>query len=114
MGFGARDFLRDITAGFFILYEGQYNVRDFITVELTKASGLVEELGLQTTKIRALSGGLIHIPNGTITGVMNYVSSQQHLTIEVRLQNEEAVNRVLEEIKEGHELYLTATPYETG
>ncbi len=107
VGFGARDFLRDIIAGFFTLFEGQYNVGDFIMVEPTKASGLVEEFGLRTTRIRALSGELIHIPNGSITGVTNYVSGQQRFTIEVQLKDEEAANRVLDEIQEGHELYLT-------
>ncbi len=106
VGFGARDFLRDIIAGFFILFEGQYNVGDFIEVEPTKASGLVEEFGLRTTKIRALSGELIHIPNGSINGVTNYVSGQQRFTIEVQPKDEEAANRILEEMKEGHELYL--------
>lgn len=107
VGFGAQSFLRDIIAGFFILFEGQYSVGDFIEVEPTKASGLVEEFGLRTTKIRALSGELIYVPNGTLTAVTNYVSGQQRFTIEVQLKDEEAANRVLEEIKEGHELYLT-------
>ncbi len=106
-GFGARDFLRDIIAGFFILFEGQYNVGDFITVEPTKASGLVEEFGLRTTKIRALSGEVILIPNGTITGVINYHSGQQRFTIEVHLKDEEAEKRILEDVQDGQELYLT-------
>ena len=106
VGFGARDFLRDIIAGFFILFEGQYNVGDFITVEPSKASGMVEEFGLRTTKIRALSGELVYVPNGTLTAVTNYVSGQQRFTIEVQLKDEEAANRVLEEMQEGHELYL--------
>ncbi len=106
VGFGARDFLRDIIAGFFILFEGQYNVGDFIEVEPTKASGLVEEFGMRTTKIRALSGEIIYLPNGSLTAVTNYVSGQQRFTIEVQLKEEEAEKRVLEEIKEGHGLYL--------
>ena len=106
VGFGARDFLRDIIAGFFILFEGQYNVGDFIAVEPSKASGMVEEFGLRTTKIRALSGELVYVPNGTLTAVTNYVSGQQRFTIEVQLKGEKAVNRVLEEMQEGHELYL--------
>jgi small conductance mechanosensitive channel len=106
VGFGARDFLRDIIAGFFILFEGQYNVGDFIAVEPSKASGMVEEFGLRTTKIRALSGELVYVPNGTLTAVTNYVSGQQRFTIEVQLKGEEAVNQVLEEMQEGHELYL--------
>ena len=106
-GFGARDFLRDIIAGFFILFEGQYNVGDFITVEPTKAAGLVEEFGLRTTTIRALSGEIIHIPNGTITGVANYHSGQQRFTIEVHPKDEEAANRILTDVQDGQELYLT-------
>ena len=113
VGFGARDFLRDIIAGFFILFEGQYNVGDFIEVEPTKISGLVEEFGLRTTKVRALSGEIIYIPNGSLTAVTNYVSGQQRFTIEVQLKDEEAEKRVLEEVKEGHGLYL-APPHLVG
>lgn len=106
VGFGAQSFLRDIIAGFFILFENQYSVGDFIAVEPTKASGMVEEFGLRTTTIRSLSGEVIYIPNGSLIGVTNYVSGQQRFTIEVQLKDEEAAKRVLEEIKEGHELYL--------
>ena len=106
IGFGAQSFLRDIIAGFFILFENQYSVGDFISVEPTKASGMVEEFGLRTTTIRALSGEVIYIPNGSLIGVTNYVSGQQRFTIEVQLKDEETAKHVLEEIKEGHELYL--------
>ena len=106
IGFGAQSFLRDIIAGFFILFENQYNVGDFIMVEPTKASGLVEEFGLRTTTIRSLSGEIVYIPNGSLIAVTNYVSGQQRFTIEVQLKDKDAEKRVLEEIKEGHELYL--------
>ena len=106
VGFGAQSFLRDIIAGFFILFENQYSVGDFISVEPTKASGMVEEFGLRTTTIRSLSGEVIYIPNGSLIGVTNYVSGQQRFTLEVQLKDEEAAKRVLEEIQEGHDLYL--------
>ena len=108
IGFGAQSFLRDIIAGFFILFENQYSVGDFITIEPQKVSGMVEEFGLKTTKIRALSGELTYVPNGSLIAVTNYVSGQQHLTIEVQLKDEEAAQRVLKVIQEGHELYLTS------
>jgi len=106
IGFGAQSFVRDIIAGFFILFENQYNVGDFVMLEPTKASGLVEEFGLRTTTIRALSGEVVYVPNGSLIAVTNYVSGQQRFTIEVQLKDEDAEKRVLEEIKEGHELYL--------
>jgi moderate conductance mechanosensitive channel len=106
IGFGAQSFLRDIIAGFSIVFEGQYSVGDFIEVEPTKAAGIVEEFGLRTTKIRALSGELIFIPNGTMLGVRNYVSGQQRFTVEVQLSDPKAVDRVLEALPEASNLYL--------
>ena len=107
LGFGAQSFLRDVIAGFSIVFEGQYAVGDFIEVEPTKAAGIVEEFGLRTTKIRALSGELIFIPNGTMLGVRNYVSGQQRFNVEVQLTDAEAADRVLNSLKEASDLYLT-------
>ncbi len=107
LGFGAQSFLRDVIAGFSIVFEGQYAVGDFIEVEPTKAAGIVEEFGLRTTKIRALSGELIFIPNGTMVGVRNYVSGQQRFNVEVQLTDAEAADRVLNSLKEASDLYLT-------
>src|SRR5918997_1412536 len=106
IGFGAQSFLRDIIAGFSIVFEGQYAVGAFIEVEPTKAAGIVEEFGLRTTKIRALSGELIFIPNGTMTGVRNFVSGQERFTVEVQLSAPEAVARVLEALPEASTLPL--------
>jgi len=106
IGFGAQSFLRDIIAGFSVVFEGQYSVGDFIEVEPTKAAGIVEEFGLRTTKIRALSGEVIFVPNGAMQGVRNYVSGQQRFTVEVQLSDPEAVPKVLESLDEAANLYL--------
>ena len=106
VGFGAQSLLRDIIAGFSIVFEGQYNVGDFVEIEPTKAAGLVEELGLRTTKIRALSGELIFVPNGTITGVRNYISGEQRFTIEVQVSKSEAVDGIIASLGEASSLYL--------
>ena len=106
LGFGAQSFLRDIIAGFSILFEGQYSVGDFVQMEPTKVSGVVEEFGLRTTRIRALSGEVIFIPNGTITGVTNYVSGQQRFTVEVQVNDADAAERVIGSLGEASELYL--------
>src|SRR3954454_16664175 len=110
LGFSAQNFLRDIIAGFFILFEGQYNVGDFVWVEAAKAAGIVEEFGLRTTTLRTPSGEHVYIPNGSITSVTKYGSGQQNYTVDVQLKNDEAANRVLEELEEqqGLELYLTS------
>src|SRR3954453_17675534 len=86
IGFSAQNFLRDIIAGFFILFEGQYNVGDFVWVESAKAAGIVEEFGLRTTTLRTPSGEHVYIPNGSITSVTKYGSGQQNYTIDVQLK----------------------------
>ena len=107
VGFGAQSFLRDIIAGFSIIFEGQYNVGDFIQIHPPQGvGGIVEELGLRVTKIRALSGEVHYIPNGMIQGVTNYVSGQQRFTVEVQLRDEEAASRVQGALKEASDLYL--------
>ncbi|MDQ4127045.1 MAG: mechanosensitive ion channel family protein [Actinomycetota bacterium] len=107
IGFGAQSFLRDVIAGFSIVFEGQYSVGDFIHVKPQDISGIVEELGLRMTKIRALSGEVSYIPNGTVQGVINYVSGQQRFNVEVQLSDSEAASRVLNALGEASELYLS-------
>ncbi|MDP9485113.1 MAG: mechanosensitive ion channel family protein, partial [Actinomycetota bacterium] len=87
IGFGAQSFLRDVIAGFSIVFEGQYSVGDFIQVKPQEVSGIVEELGLRMTKIRSLSGEVSYIPNGAVQGVINYVSGQQRFNVEVQLSD---------------------------
>ncbi|ABG05863.1 MscS Mechanosensitive ion channel [Rubrobacter xylanophilus DSM 9941] len=107
LGFGAQSFLRDVIAGFSIIFEGQYAVGDFIEVHPPQGvSGIVEELGLRMTKLRTLSGELVFIPNGAMTGVTNYVSGQQRFNVEVQLSDPEAVSRVLAVLGEAAELYV--------
>jgi small-conductance mechanosensitive channel len=107
IGFGAQSFLRDVIAGFSIVFEGQYSVGDFIEVQPQGVSGIVEELGLRMTKIRSLSGEVSYVPNGAMQGVTNYVSGQQRFNVEVQLSDAEAVPRVLASLQETKELYLT-------
>jgi small-conductance mechanosensitive channel len=107
LGFGAQSFVRDVIAGFSIVFEGQYSVGDFIEVQPQGVSGIVEELGLRMTKIRSLSGEVSYIPNGMMQGVTNYVSGQQRFNVEVQLSDAEAVSRVLSSLEEARELYLS-------
>jgi len=106
IGFGAQSFLRDVIAGFSIVFEGQYSVGDFIHVKPQDISGIVEELGLRTTKIRSLSGEVSYVPNGTIQSVTNYISGRQRFNVEVQLSDAEAAENVLKSLDEATELYL--------
>src|SRR5215210_9576048 len=107
IGFGAQSFLRDVIAGFSIVFEGQYSVGDFVLIKPQDVSGVVEELGLRMTKIRSLSGEVSYIPNGTMQGVVNYISGQQRFNVEVQVSDAEAASRVENALGEASELYMS-------
>ena len=107
LGFGAQSFLRDVIAGFSIVFEGQYSVGDFVEISPPQGvAGIVEELGLRMTKVRALSGEVSYIPNGAIQGVTNYISGRQRFNVEVQLSEAGAAENVLKSLDEATELYL--------
>lgn len=64
LGFGAQSLVRDYLSGMFIVIEDQYGVGDI--VDVGEASGVVEEVTLRVTRVRALDGTLWHVPNGEI------------------------------------------------
>lgn len=72
IGFGAQSLVRDLLAGFFILFEDQFAVGDVISIE--GRSGTVESLTLRLTKIRLGDGSLMMIPNGEIKRIENSTS----------------------------------------
>lgn len=72
IGFGAQSLVRDMLAGFFILFEDQFAVGDVITIE--GRSGTVESLSLRLTKVRLVDGSLLMIANGEIKRIENSTS----------------------------------------
>lgn len=70
VGFGAQSLVKDVITGFFIIFEDQFAVGDF--VRIGQLEGTVEEIGLRTTKIKNVTGELNIIPNGNILEVTNF------------------------------------------
>ncbi|MBS4026183.1 MAG: mechanosensitive ion channel family protein, partial [Clostridia bacterium] len=94
IGFGAQSLVKDIISGFFILMEDQYAVGDHIRVN--SKEGIVEELGVRITKIRAFSGDLYIIPNGSITMVDNMTRGAMRALVRISIAYEEDVDRAIE------------------
>lgn len=93
IGFGAQSLVKDIITGFFILLEDQYSVGDYI--ETGDKDGIVEELGLRVTKLRAFSGELHIIPNSSIEIVTNKTRGAMRALVKVSISNEEDIDRVI-------------------
>ncbi|TDA65739.1 MAG: mechanosensitive ion channel family protein [Clostridia bacterium] len=75
IGFGAQSLVKDIITGFFILFEDQFHVGDFVEINGT-VTGTVEELGLRTTSIREWSGRKVYLANSEINRVRNFNRQQ--------------------------------------
>lgn len=82
LGFGAQSLVKDVLSGTFMLMEDQYGVGD--VVDLGEAVGTVEEVGLRSTRLRALDGTVWYIPNGEITRVGNMTRLWSRVMLEVR------------------------------
>ena len=67
---GAQSFIKDIVNGFFILFEDQFSVGDY--VEIANVSGIVESVTIRSTEVRSLEGELYYIPNSNISIVTNH------------------------------------------
>ena len=103
IGFGAQSLVKDIITGFFILIEDQYSVGDY--VQISEMYGIVEELGLRVTKLRAFSGDLHIIPNGSINIVTNSSRGEMRALVVVSISNEEDVERAISVLTDSLELF---------
>lgn len=77
----AQNFVRDFVNGFLILFEDQYVIGDFVTINAH--SGMVEHLTLRMTQLRDISGNLITIPHSSVSSVVNH--SRNWARIDYRL-----------------------------
>lgn len=98
LGLGAslalQDTLKDLLAGFFIIFENQYDIGDVI--EINNFKGEVIALGLKTTKIRAYTGEVSIVANRNIAEVINYSSSNSLAIVDFEVSYDEDLNKVEE------------------
>ena len=87
MGFGSQGLVQDMVTGFFIIFEGQFDVGDM--VEISGQSGHVVDLGLRMTKMRNYLGQIVVIPNRNIAVVGNYSRGAQRAYIDMQVPNPE-------------------------
>lgn len=93
IGFGAQNLVRDIITGFFILFENQFTVGDYINID--DKSGIVEEVALRITKIRDFNGELHIIPNGSISRVTNKCRGSMRALVEIGIAYEENIDKAI-------------------
>lgn len=98
LGFGAQSLVKDIISGFFILFEDQFSVGDYIRVQTFE--GTVLSIGLKTTKIRSATGELHIIQNGMITEVTNFSLHNAIAMVDVSISYEGDIEHAQSVIEE--------------
>lgn len=98
LGFGAQSLVKDLINGISILFEGQYEVGDHITIGTY--NGVVESLGIRTTVLKDFSGDVHIIPNGIITTVTNHSRSDIRFIVDVEIAYEESIDNTIKLINE--------------
>ncbi|MFO7266111.1 MAG: mechanosensitive ion channel family protein [Limnochordales bacterium] len=98
IGIGAQNLVKDVVNGFFILFEGQFRVGDYVGIN--DVEGFVEQTGLRTTWIRTWGGEVHIIPNGEVRKVINYMGPQMRVMFGVPIAFEEDVDKAISVLEE--------------
>ena len=94
VGFGAQNLVKDVITGFFLIFEDQFSIGDYI--DAAGVDGTVEEIGFRTTKIRDFGGQLHIVPNGSFDKVTNYAEGDMRVLVKVQVAYPENIDKVLD------------------
>lgn len=101
VGFGAQTLVKDLITGFFIIFEDQFSVGDYVTINNGQINGTVISVGLRATKIRTWAQHVVVIQNSEIKVSQNYNRERMRAIVNITVpyevdpaQVERAVNRI--------------------
>ncbi|MCR5218533.1 mechanosensitive ion channel family protein [Treponema sp.] len=100
IGFAAQTSVSNLISGLFVLSEKTIKLGDYITVG--DESGIVDNIGLLSIKIRTLDNQVVRIPNSTVinNNLVNYNSyTKRRLVFDIPISYDADVDKVLETIK---------------
>lgn len=98
VGLALQDLLKDIISGFSIVFEGLYNIGDWI--EISSFKGEVIATSLRTTRIRAYTGEVKIISNRNITELVNYSMDDSNAIVDVEVSYDSKLDKVDKVINE--------------
>lgn len=98
IGFGAREFIADVIAGFFLLFEGLVRVGDYVKVGDVR--GRIVNVGLRVVQVRRYNGQLWVVPNGKLDRFANYSREYMRAIVRVGVAYEQDVRRAMRVLKE--------------
>lgn len=107
LGFGAQNLVKDMIAGFFLLFDGLVAVGDVIKID-DKTAGTVEAVGLRNTQVRDFSGLLWMIPNGDLRQFGNFNRGWMRAVVLLETAWDADVPKAMEVAREAGESWAAA------
>lgn len=110
VGLGLQSLIADVVAGLFIVFENEFNVGDYITVDGFR--GEVTSIGIRTTQIE-LCGNVKVINNSEIVSLLNQSVKPSYVKVTVEVGYGEKLSRVEEVIAQhlqGADVKYTVQP----
>ena len=108
LGFGAQNLVRDVLTGFFILFEDQFAVGDYVSI--SGVSGVVEDIGLRVTKVRDFAGQLHVVPNGSINLVTNFRGRAMRVMFDVQVPYSTDVELAIRALQDAFDSHRESMP----
>ena len=106
IGFGAQNLVKDVVTGFFMMFENQFSVGDYIQTETDE--GFVEATAMRVTYLRTFKGEQVIIPNGTISRVVNHTRGGAVAEVIVSTAYEADTRQVMGIIQQAVDRYAAA------
>ncbi|MDU1403604.1 mechanosensitive ion channel family protein [Clostridium sp.] len=96
LGLGSQSLIKDFINGFFILFEDQFGIGDYVTIG--NFSGIVQTIGIRTTIIKDFTGDIHSIPNCMISEVTNHSRGNTRFIVDVDIAYEEDIDNAINAI----------------
>lgn len=112
VAFGAQSVVKDVITGFFIIFEGKFEVGDIVTID--DFTGTVDSITLRCTTIKNYVGDLYIIPNGSIEKVLNRQKYPHDVSIDVEIAYESDIDTAFEVLRKCGEKAHKEFPLITG
>lgn len=97
VGLGMQSLIADVVAGLFIVFENEFNVGDYVTVDGFR--GEVISIGIRTTKVE-LCGNIKIINNSEIVSILNQSVKPSYVSVQVEVGYGDSLDRVEKVISE--------------
>lgn len=97
VGFGAQSLIEDVITGLFIIFEGEFQVGDIITVDGFR--GEVKTIGLRTVSIIDNGGNILIVNNSEISSLINLSDVTSSAVVTVPVSYEDSLEAAEKTIK---------------